>query len=89
MLLMLNILKYYNKRIYKLFFIYMIMEVCLQHISGNKYLMIDCETGQPISFKSKRKPSAYNLFLKECLKRHSGSIQERFKVCAEEWKRRK
>ncbi|MEM2445744.1 MAG: hypothetical protein QW734_03715 [Candidatus Bathyarchaeia archaeon] len=55
----------------------------------------ECETGEEISIeeicksKNKRKPSAYNLFMKDCIKQKSGTIQERFKECAKEYKLKK
>jgi hypothetical protein len=45
----------------------------------------DCITGEPI----RRKPSEYNLFIKECIKRRTEPIQERFKKCVEEYKQKK
>jgi len=68
-------------------------EICLNQIEGNRFMVVDCQTGQPIDFavgkRGKRKPNAYNLHMKECLKRTSGPIQQRFKTCAEEWRSRK
>jgi len=39
--------------------------------------------------RSKRAPSAYNLFMRDCIKGKSGPIQQRFKACALEYKQRK
>jgi len=39
--------------------------------------------------RSKRAPSKYNLFMKECIKGKSGPIQERFRACALEYKKHK
>jgi len=69
-------------------------EICLQNIKGNRFMVVDCSTGVPVSRdisrgRSKRNPSPYNLHMKECLKRTTGPIQQRFKICAEEWKRKK
>jgi len=47
----------------------------------------DCVTGEPI--ERKRKPSEYNLFIKECMKRRTEPVQERFKLCVEEYKKSK
>lgn len=69
-------------------------EICLEHIEGKKYQPVDCKTGEPVNpcprgkdGRKGRKPSAYNLFMKECLKREKGPIQERFKKCAKEYKK--
>jgi len=69
-------------------------EVCLEHIKENRYHIVDCQTGRPTSLavgkaRTKRAPSAYNLHMKECIKRTSGPIQERFKSCAAEYKKKK
>ena len=66
-------------------------EVCLENIGGNKYHVVDCLTGKPTTAKfgrTKRAPSAYNLHMKECLKRKTGPIQSRFKECAAEYKKK-
>lgn len=39
--------------------------------------------------KTKRAPSAYNLWMKECIPKRTGPIQERFKACAGEYKKQK
>ena len=67
------------------------MEVCLIHIEGNRYKLVDCQTGEEIDLKAKKKraPSKYNLFMKECIKSKDGPIQERFKTCAFEYKKQK
>lgn len=53
----------------------------------------NCETGEELSIeeicKKKRKPNAYNLFMKECIKTKKGRIQDRFKECAKEYKKSK
>jgi hypothetical protein len=68
-------------------------EICLKSIGENKFLVIDCETGQPIELGKKgnkvRAPSAYNLHMKECIKSKSGPITDRFKACAIEYKNKK
>ena len=67
--------------------------ICLEHIEGKKYHVVDCATGQPTGLgdgrRRKRAPSAYNLHMKECLKKTSGPIKERFRTCAAEWKKKK
>lgn len=66
-------------------------EVCLEPIEKNRFKVVDCKTGEPASLDkthSKRAPSAYNLFIKECLKKKTGPIQERFKECAKEYKKK-
>lgn len=47
--------------------------VCLNNISGNKYQMVDCETGEALALgksgvRKKRAPSAYNICVKEAFK---------------------
>lgn len=50
----------------------------------------DCETGKELPDGRKfRQPSAYNLHMKECLKKGKGPIQQRFKDCAAEYKKKK
>ena len=39
--------------------------------------------------KRKRKLSAYNLFMKECLKKETGTYPERFAKCAAKYKKLK
>ncbi len=39
--------------------------------------------------RGKRKPSKYNLFMKECIKGKEGAIQDRFRACALEYKEKK
>lgn len=39
--------------------------------------------------RTKRAPSAYNLWMKECIPKRTGPIQERFKACAVEYKKQK
>jgi len=66
--------------------------ICLEHLKENQYHVVDCQTGKPTGFgkvKRTRAPSAYNLHMKECLKRETGPIQSRFKKCAEEYKKKK
>jgi len=38
--------------------------------------------------RKKRAPSAYNLYMKECIPTKTGPIQERFRQCAREYKQR-
>ena len=68
-------------------------EICLEHLKENRYHVVDCETGKSAGLGDKRKrtraPSKYNLHMKDCLKKTSGPIKQRFKSCAEEWKRKK
>lgn len=52
----------------------------------------DCATGEELpdgKKRMKRRPSKYNLHMKECLKKGKGPIQARFKKCAAEYKRKK
>ena len=72
----------------------MTSEICLEHVKDNRYQPVDCQTGEPVSFgkakdgrRGKRAPSKYNLFMKDCLHREKGPIQERFKKCAKEYKK--
>ncbi|OQX86836.1 MAG: hypothetical protein B6D55_04980 [Candidatus Omnitrophica bacterium 4484_70.2] len=37
----------------------------------------------------KRKPSEYQKFMSECIKKETGLIQERFQKCVQKWKERK
>lgn len=39
--------------------------------------------------RAKRAPSAYNLFIKECVPKKSGPITDRFRACVEEYKKEK
>ena len=39
--------------------------------------------------KKKRKLSEYNIWMSECIKATEGAIQERFKKCSLEYKKRK
>lgn len=39
--------------------------------------------------RTKRKPSAYNLFMQECLPKKTGPQTEKFRQCAAEYKERK
>lgn len=71
-------------------------EICLEHVKDNRYQPVDCKTGEPVNpcgkeakdgRRVKRAPSKYNLFMKDCLHREKGPIQERFKKCAKEYKK--
>ena len=73
-------------------------EVCLEPVKGNMYKFVDCETGKPTNpcgrgvskdGRKGRKPSAYNIFIGECIKKKSGPIPERMKSCSKEWKSKK
>jgi len=76
----------------------MTSEFCLEHVKDNRYQPVDCETGEPVNpcgkgtskdgRRVKRAPSKYNIFMGECIKKHSGAIQERFKKCAAEYKKK-
>ena len=48
-------------------------EICLEHIEGKKYHVVDCATGKATGLgdgrRRTRAPSAYNLHMKECLKK--------------------
>jgi len=50
---------------------------------------LECDIPDLGTTKRKRKLSAYNEFMRECLRRRTEPIQERFKICAEEYKRNK
>ena len=41
------------------------------------------------SLKKKRKPSEYQKFMSECIKKETGLIQERFQKCVQKWKEKK
>ena len=73
-------------------------KICFKSIGGNEFLPIDCNTGKEINIcdlcvtgkgRGKRALSNYNIHMKECIPKKSGPIQQRFKTCAEEYKRRK
>jgi hypothetical protein len=53
----------------------------------DKDITLDCD-GMPKS-KAKRKPSEYNLFIKECLPGEKGAIKDKFKACAIKWRKKK
>jgi len=42
----------------------------------------------PKGARAKRAPSKYNLWIKECIPGKTGAIQDRFKACASEYKKR-
>jgi len=70
--------------------------VCLREAGKGTYELLDCRTGQPIELgkagkvkRAKRAPSAYNIFLGQCVKGKTGDIKVRFKSCVEEWKKKK
>lgn len=67
------------------------MRVCLKHLHGEVYEVIDCETGTPIALdvKNKRAPNAYNVFIGQCVRSKTGPVTERFRACVAEWKTKK
>ncbi|MHA1852544.1 MAG: hypothetical protein ACTSUF_03445 [Candidatus Heimdallarchaeaceae archaeon] len=75
-------------------------ELCVEIVDENRFKVVDCSTGKEIdicslcggrvaSRRKKRAPSEYNKFMSTCVKGKSGPIQERFKSCAGEWRRKK
>jgi hypothetical protein len=53
--------------------------------------VFDCDVIEG-SIRKKRKPSAFNLHIKECLskmKGKPGKHHEKFKLCVNEWKKKK
>jgi len=68
--------------------------ICLEHIEGKKYHVVDCATGKAAKLsgeakvKRTRAPSKYNLHMKECLKGTTGPIKQRFRACAEKWRKK-
>lgn len=67
-------------------------KICLRQIGKEEFQVISCETGLPTSIqlsRKKRPPTAYNIFMGECIKKKSGAIQKRFKECAIEYKKEK
>ena len=62
--------------------------ICKVIAQEGEIMELECEC-EGIATKKKRKPSKYNLFMKECIKRKTGPIQERFIQCAAEYKQQK